>query len=59
MTNKQIETSREIRLWIGQVLIPAVGVSAALFSNPQIRYAASQKLGNIKQSIQQRRVKAL
>lgn len=33
MTNKQIETSREIRLWIGQVIVPA----AMLVMVPEVR----------------------
>lgn len=55
MTYKQIEASREARLWIGQVIVPAIGVSAALLSNPHIRDAASEKFNNIKQKLQNKK----
>lgn len=48
MTYKQIEASRELRLWIGQVIVPAIGVSAALLSNPEIRKRVSEKLEGVK-----------
>jgi len=59
MTYKQIEASRELRLWIGQVIIPAIGVSAALLSNPEIRRRASEKLEDIKMKIRRKRVRVL
>ena len=37
MTYKQIEASREMRLWIGQVIVPAAVVAVAIASNPQTR----------------------
>jgi hypothetical protein len=37
MSYRQIETSREIRLWIGQVFVPAVAVGIAVMSNPNTR----------------------
>ena len=30
MTYKQIEASRELRLWIGQVIVPTVSVTAVV-----------------------------
>lgn len=51
MTYKQIEQSREVRLWIGQVIVPAIGVAAAILSNPDVRQAASTKIYCAKQSI--------
>lgn len=48
MTYKQIEASRELRLWIGQVIVPAIGVSAAILANPNVRKAASEKLEDVK-----------
>ena len=46
MTYKQIEASRELRLWIGQVIVPAV--TMALASIPEVRNAASTKLEQLK-----------
>ena len=51
MTYKQIETSREMRLWIGQIIIPAASVAVAILSNPEVRHAISEKARNIKESI--------
>ncbi len=59
MTYKQIEASREVRLWIGQVIIPAALLSATLMSNPDLRRVASEKLDKIKAKIQSKRVRAL
>lgn len=43
MTNKQIETSREIRLWIGQIIVPAVTTVAMTMAVPEIRHAVVAK----------------
>ena len=51
MTYKQIEASREVRLWIGQVIIPAIGVVAVLMSNPQTKFMIINKTNKIKRSI--------
>jgi hypothetical protein len=48
MTYKQIETSREIRLWIGQVIVPAVAFSMAF---PEVRNAAINKAKSIKERL--------
>lgn len=51
MTYKQIEASRELRLWIGQIVIPAVGVSAVLLSNPEIKRAVEEKADSLKRRL--------
>lgn len=43
MTYKQIEASREMRLWIGQVIVPAAAAAIAIASNPQTRDYVSVK----------------
>lgn len=45
MTYKQIEASRELRLWIGQVIVPTVSVMAVVLANPDVRKVASEKAG--------------
>lgn len=41
MTKRQrIDASREARLWIGQVLIPAASIAAVALSNPETRAKA-------------------
>ncbi len=48
MTYKQIEASRELRLWIGQVLVPAFGFGAVLWSKPEIKNTVTNKYEAIK-----------
>jgi hypothetical protein len=40
MTYKQIEASRELRLWITQVIIPLIGIGAMI---PEVREAVIEK----------------
>lgn len=54
MTYKQIETMREIRLWIGQIVVPACGVVAATLTIPEVREAVAAKATSIKQSIEEK-----
>ena len=37
MTRKQIDGAREVRLWIGQVIVPAVVGGITIMSNPYSR----------------------
>lgn len=48
MNYKQIETSREIRLWIRDIIAPAVIGGAVIFSNPDARNWVKEKAQNIK-----------
>lgn len=59
MTYKQIEASRELRLWIGQVIVPAIGVSAMLLANPDVRRAAAEKVEGVKQKIRTRKIRVV
>lgn len=54
MTYKQIEASRELRLWIGQVIVPAVTMAVALTSIPEVRNAASTKIEKLKWKLKSR-----
>lgn len=54
MTYKQIEASREMRLWIGQVIVPAAAAAIAIASNPQTRNYVSEKYNNVKSRIQKK-----
>lgn len=49
MTYKQIEASRETRLWIGQVIVPAVALIMAV--SPEARQAVAEKAARIKQTV--------
>lgn len=52
MTYKQIEASREIRLWIGQVLVPATALIVAI--SPDARKTIADKATSVKESIKNR-----
>ena len=51
MTNKQIEASREARLWIAQIIVPTVVVGAIVMRDPDIRRAVAEKVIGIKSFI--------
>lgn len=52
MTYKQIEASREARLWIGQIMVPAVSAVVAVLSIPEVREMVATKANQIKYSIE-------
>ena len=54
MTYKQIEASREARLWIGQVIIPAITVVGAAMTVPEVRKAVIEKANNVKTAIKKK-----
>lgn len=54
MTYKQIEASREARLWLSQIVIPAAGVVAMVMANPENRKAVSNKYKDVKASIKKK-----
>jgi len=51
MTWKQIEASREARLWISQVVIPAVTTVGLAMTVPEVRHAVVTKAKSVKESI--------
>lgn len=54
MTYKQIETSREARLWIGQIIVPVIGLAVTTLTIPEVRQAVSMKAESITQSIKKK-----
>lgn len=52
MTWKQLETRRETRLWISQIIIPAVTFAATTLAIPEVRQAVAAKAKSIKESIE-------
>jgi hypothetical protein len=48
MKYKHIEACREIRLWIAQVIVPAVAGGIYLTSIPEVRQFVSEKINNVK-----------
>lgn len=51
MTRKQIDAARELRLWIGQILVPAAAVVVMV---PEVREAVKLKATEIRESIARR-----
>ena len=49
MTNKQIDASREARLWLGQIVLPIVGVVMMV---PEAREAVMIKVKQAKRNIE-------
>ena len=48
MTYKQIEASREARLWITQVVVPALGLATALVTMvPEVREVVVAKAKDV------------
>lgn len=48
MTRKQIDAARETRLWLGQVIVPAVTAVVLLASKPEVREFTKQKFDDVK-----------
>lgn len=51
MTYKQIQAAHEARMWIKDVIIPAVGVGVVLAANPETRKVAGELLDKGKKSV--------
>lgn len=51
MTYKQIEASREARLWIGQVIVPAIIGAVTIASNPDARRFVEEKSKEVKEKV--------
>lgn len=54
MTYKKIETMREIRLWIGQIAVPAITLAASSLAIPEVRQAVASKAKEIKYRLDQK-----
>lgn len=51
MTYKRIEAAREVRLWIGQIIVPAATVAVTAMTIPEVRQAIAAKANSVKQNI--------
>lgn len=54
LTYKQLEASREARLWIGQVIVPAIGLLAI----PEVRAKIKDVAHNAKEKILNKKTEA-
>jgi len=57
MTMKQIETAREIRLWLGQIIAPITLGAIVLLSNPKVQRKMERGINKAKQFIKSKFVK--
>lgn len=51
MTYKQIEASREARLWICQIVVPTVTIIGTMAAIPEVRKKVGDAYNNVKNSI--------
>lgn len=51
MTYKQIEAAREVRLWIGQIIVPAATVAITAMTIPEVRQMIAAKANSVKYKI--------
>ena len=51
MSYKNIERSREARLWIGQVIIPTITVVGSALAIPELRDTIAYKAKAVKETI--------
>ena len=49
---KHIEAARELRLWIGQIIVPAATVAITTMTIPEVRQAIAAKANSVKQNIE-------
>ena len=54
MKRKNVEAAREVRLWIGQIIVPGVTVLASAIAIPEVRQAVAAKATELKLSIDQK-----
>ena len=48
MTYRQIETSREIRLWVTSIIVPTVTTVGTLMMVPEVRNAVKSKINEVR-----------
>jgi hypothetical protein len=54
-TRQKLDRSREIRLWIRDILVPAVGLAATALSIPEVRDIVNDKVKDIRENFERKR----
>lgn len=54
-TRQKLDRSREIRLWIRDIVVPAAGVAVAALSIPEVRDMVNDKVKDIRNNIERKR----
>lgn len=52
MKRKNIDAMREVRLWVGQIIVPAVTLVTTTMAIPEVRQAVATKANSWKQSME-------
>lgn len=55
MKRKNIDTMREVRLWIGQIVVPVVMVTATAMAIPEVRQKIVEKADKVKRAIKRKK----
>ena len=54
-TTQKLDLSREVRLWIRDIVVPAAGVAVAVLSIPEVRNMVNDKVKDIRENIERKR----
>lgn len=54
MTYKQIEAIREMRLWIGQIIVPGLTLAASVMAIPEVRQGVAKKAEDVKNHLKRK-----
>ena len=54
MKRKNIDAMREARLWIGQIVVPAVVTVGSVMAIPEVRQAVATKANQWKESVERK-----
>jgi hypothetical protein len=54
-TRQKLDRSREIRLWIRDILVPAVGLAATALSIPEVRDIVNDKVKDVRNNFERKR----
>lgn len=54
-TRQKLDRSREIRLWIRDILVPAVGLVATALAIPEVRDMVNDKVKDVRENFERKR----
>ena len=54
-TTQKLDMSREVRLWIRDILVPAVGLAATALSIPEVRDMVNDKVKDVRDNFERKR----
>ena len=54
-TRQKLDRSREIRLWIRDILVPAAGLAVTALSIPEVRNMVNDKVKDIREDFERKR----